>query len=421
MGRGNRKKIVSILGIFTFFMIIALSTYDQSNAQEGQIELPDVDDEIRVVEEAPPPAAPTAGTGGGITNPEPPDDYIIQSGDTLWDISERFFNDAFFWPKVWSYNPYITNPHWIYPGNRLVFKPGTLTEPPSVEVAPPREPGEVPVAEAPVEEEEPPPAEEPAGVPPAVAEPAEEIDSVKEGAMELAEEMEEEFGLVEEEDEKGPAATITLREDGFITPFPQRSLGEIAGSPMEIHELSMLQELYLDMKRPKKVQVGDLYTVFRTVKHIFGTGYLNQVLGVVEITSTRDRKIKGMITRSFYPILREDKVMAYYEPLHQVAVREATSKIKGRIVERLNYNTVDIGQGDVIYLDKGKRQGVEAGYVFYILRKGDGVTGDWFGYPDKLVGKAVVVVPRKNNSTAVVTYSTHAIHVGDEVYSHYRE
>lgn len=28
--------------------------------------------------------------------------YIVKKGDTLWDLSESFFNDPFFWPDLWE-------------------------------------------------------------------------------------------------------------------------------------------------------------------------------------------------------------------------------------------------------------------------------------------------------------------------------
>lgn len=43
--------------------------------------------------------------------------YDIQSGDTLWGISETFFGDGNYWPKIWSVNRDITNPHLIQRGN----------------------------------------------------------------------------------------------------------------------------------------------------------------------------------------------------------------------------------------------------------------------------------------------------------------
>src|SRR6266849_3322111 len=48
--------------------------------------------------------------------PNTPDIYVIVKGDTLWDLSQKFLNNPWYWPKIWSLNAYIENPHWIYPG-----------------------------------------------------------------------------------------------------------------------------------------------------------------------------------------------------------------------------------------------------------------------------------------------------------------
>jgi hypothetical protein len=48
--------------------------------------------------------------------------YIIQKGDTLWDLSGRFLDTPYLWPQIWSQNPYITDAHWIYPGDPLTLR-----------------------------------------------------------------------------------------------------------------------------------------------------------------------------------------------------------------------------------------------------------------------------------------------------------
>ena len=60
--------------------------------------------------------------------------YSLQSGDTLWDISTKFFGNGFYWPKVWQLNDQITNPHNIRVGNSLRFSPGSTTAAPQLAV-----------------------------------------------------------------------------------------------------------------------------------------------------------------------------------------------------------------------------------------------------------------------------------------------
>ena len=47
--------------------------------------------------------------------------YTVEEGDTLYDICDQLIDNSDYWPKLWSLNPDIKNPHFIEAGTKLRF------------------------------------------------------------------------------------------------------------------------------------------------------------------------------------------------------------------------------------------------------------------------------------------------------------
>ena len=101
---------------------------------------------------------PLPGTRRDMAPGEAPEVYDVEEGDTMFDVCSQLIDDGNYWPKLWSLNPSVSNPHFIYPGMKLAFYSGDAETPPYIEVVAedevvPVDKGEIKEAELVVEAE----------------------------------------------------------------------------------------------------------------------------------------------------------------------------------------------------------------------------------------------------------------------------
>ncbi len=67
-------------------------------------------------------AAPACAGNACAFLPSAPEAHVVARGDTLWDIAARFLQNPWCWPQMWELNrEQIHNPHWIYPGQTIML------------------------------------------------------------------------------------------------------------------------------------------------------------------------------------------------------------------------------------------------------------------------------------------------------------
>ena len=225
--------------------------------------------------------------------------YTIKKGDTLWDISSKFLKDPFLWPKLWERNPYITNPHLIFPGNSIrlaAAEPVKKEEPKKVVEDKPKEP----VKEAEVKGEVKAEIKKVESVPPPVEKKA-ELVGVKRPAK------------VEEK----PLYFPEVRSGGFMSDIPYRGIGIVLEGKEGKVIMSAGDIVYLAFRTSEPILIGNKYTVFRAsdeIRHpitekLVGRKY--NIIGNVQIIDRYGNFFTAKIIESFDAVMRGDLIQPY--------------------------------------------------------------------------------------------------------------
>lgn len=313
---------------------------------------------------------------GGDTPSSAPESYTVQTGDTLWGLSQRFLNNPWYWPKVWSYNPQLDNPNWIRPGTVLRFYPG----------------------EAPVE------------VKPEEPEEEQTFDDIGEGGG-----FEDRTGL----DQRQEQGTDVRRREFFIPSDRLDSAGQIINSPEEKQMLADEDRAYIKLK--KSAQPGEVLQIFRKereLRHPVTGAVVGQIVvmtGEVRIDQTGRDQSLGTIVATWDPVERDQYVDALPVATDPVRRVENSKNVKGYVVDAAPSPLSFMAESYIAVIDKGSADGVQPGNTFTIVRAGDPYTREYSGMMDEDIGELIVVETFKNASTALVLSASRVIVPGDRI------
>ncbi len=304
--------------------------------------------------------------------------HLVVKGDTLWDICEALYGNPWVWPKVWQLNPHITNPHWIYPGTELLlyydvakfYEESTAVEETAV-----------------VEEVLPPPPPPPPKVPTLTFS---EIDQV-----------------------------------GFITPFQPKGVGLILGEERERKLIGSNDKVYVKFRESTQPAVGDRFFIFRTselIKHPVSkedVGYLNDILGILEIIDVAPDHAKAVVVSSYEAIAIKDKLMPYKKRSEEIVLHAGTEPKRGNIILAKGHVRL-IADRQIVFIDLGGNDEIEAGNRFQVFRQPqaeDLLADDESKIVLKIqpIGELLVLAVEQETAAALVTKSLNEFMPGEKI------
>jgi len=370
------------------FVVLLLAAFAvRAQTQEGG----GTEVEGQEVKQPPPPApAPSRQPAQGQEQ-APGQVHTVEKGDTLWDLSSKYLGSPWYWPKVWSYNPQIANPHWIYPGNQVRFYPGNGEETPAR---------------------------------------AEQVTGGDEDELQAGE-------VIANDDEvqvvrlpvEVKTREVVLR-DGFVTPAEVEAAGTLVSSFAESEMLSPPDIVYLDFKDKSAVQVGASYVVYRTVGPVHHPrtgkmlGYQTQILGTVKVSRTSEPKVRAQIEKAFDEIGRGARIgparERLFENVSQVPNAAAIPNLT--VVAQLDPYVTMAGEHSRVLVDAGSSQGVQLGNVFTVIRQIDPITSSVgvdpsenqdTSLPVEEVARCMAVDVRETVTTCLLLRSLREVVAGD--------
>lgn len=316
--------------------------------------------------------------------------HIIERGDTLWALAQQYYGNAYLWPQLWELNTYITDAHWIYPGDPLLVQGETVAA--SADLGPDME--FEPVAT-------------PDGVAASLQTPLASPIALGTDADILC------FGYLGQVDEPLPNRVIAF-EDAELKMLSHGDRSDVGVANGEI--------VFVDGNEATGLIPGETYLVVRPaelVEHpdteeIIGQHY--DYRGQMRILCMIDGRAVGYVTQSCAPISIGDRLKPM--PLAPIPLSRPSAmanvctpengKPTGYIVNAKDYRE-NLGEGSLVEVNLGRQDFVEPGDFLTIYR--------YVPESDtrQILGEIGVLTAEETTATGRIITSRYNMRVGDRV------
>ena len=369
--------------------------------------------------------------------PGTPEEYTIVKGDTLWDLSQKFLNNPWYWPKIWSQNPSIENPHWIYPGNKLRIVPGEggAQAPAQVQAPPEQQPG-VESASANAEPEA--PVAEPEGSQSVTPPQTPDLDVVNQNSREG--QASNNSVSVSGKLTFSPPPVVKVRTSGVVTPEERASAGTLDASFEEKEMLATYDTGYVNFRGGVPAKPGDKLVIFRPVGDIVDPvshkklGDQTKTVGVVKVLTVNGEQATVQFEKAYEEVQRGDLARPWTPQDKRIAPRANTADLQGTIVRAVDGGRATLGEQNEVFIDRGTADGLQEGNTLAVVRHGDGLWNEMVTQsytvggtganakgvrtPDENIGLLMIIDAKEHLSTALVIRSVRELQAGDLVEMH---
>lgn len=387
--------------------------------------------------------------------------YTVVRGDWLWKISQRIFGSGFYYSKIWSLNPYITNPHQIEPGMILSFNTGSANSLPSISISQNGKTIKVPrnkKSESTYDDSEfskwgdetkPKWLDEKERlkdqniyVQYASLETDEDLKNISNQSLvreyEAYEPPRPDFEIeipTEQYDDSGfdknAKVSYNFKEGFYLNTFISTNIvqdfGKVDSAISEQGIFNKFDKIYVKFDDNINVVAGDKFSVYKSegkVSHQNSdrTGTKYTILGSIQTIHKHDGLWLVEITESSGLISRNDRITVYTPKIERITKTFNTRLVESVLLAGYKRRSDVATFGDVIYLDRGRADGVEMGNVFEVYGFKDRGTGKNISdNPTYKNGEIVVISLTDNFATCLVTQSVRDFFVGDLAISKTKE